>query len=301
VSLPPVTFALSGTMARTSALFLRREATAARRLVLARAEHVGYVTRAGLPVVDPAGDELPALAAAVVAAATSSTSDTSTSDTSTSDGDDIDVVRESPLVAVADLRMLGPLDPARLDPAALAARRSLLDAGGVSLSEYLTPVGPRRCREVTTPFVSVLHVDDLGAVDWHAARCHAPLTPGVLAEPGELIVSLLNPASLRAAAIPPGEAVQVSAEFGVFRSTMDVHAVVALLHSPAARAQLRPLGTGTSSSRRRIGPQDVLSLVVPKLDPSVVEALATTVRGAQRDLTAARDRLRTAYSGRSQA
>ena len=154
---------------------------------------------------------------------------------------------------------------------------------------------PRRCREITSPFVSVLHVDDLGAVDWHAARSYSPATAGVLAEPGELIVSLLNPAQPRAAVVPPGEAVQVSAEFGVFRSIVDPYAILALFYSPPVRAQLRPLGTGTSSSRRRIGPDDVLALVVPKLDPSTVDEIAATVRSAHQQLTAARAALRTAY------
>lgn len=252
-------------------------------MVLARVAHVGYLVRAGRPVPDPAGDDLPALAALVLAAPRDAGGDPST------------VVSESPLIAVVDPEALGPLDPSRFDPAAVAARRALADADGVRLAEYLSAVAPRRCREVTSPFVSVLHVDDLGAVDWHAARAYAPLTPGVLAEAGELIVSLLNPAQPRAAVIPPGPAVQVSAEFGVFRSTVDPYAVLALLYSPPVRAQLRPLGTGTSSSRRRIGPDDVLALVVPKLDSSTVDELAATVRSAHQQLAAARTALRGAY------
>jgi hypothetical protein len=365
VSLPPVTFALSGTVARTSALFLRRTGVVRkdalltpgaqegrlpdarqrdagqrdtgqraarrpgpkrpdpRRVVLARVGHVGYVTRAGRPVPDPAGDELPAVATLVLSSMDTAggsaagnrapTNDPPTNDPLANDplandplandplandplaNDPLALVSESPLVAVVDRDALQTLDPSRLDPAAVAARRALTDAGGVRLGEYLTAVPPRRCRSVTSPFVSVLHIDDLGAVDWHAARGYTPVTPGVLAEPGELIVSLLNPAQLRAAVIPPGEPVQVSAEFGVFRSTVDPYAVLALLYSPAVRAQLRPLGTGTSSSRRRIGPDDVLALVVPKLDPSTLDRLAATVRSAHGKLTAARDTLRAAY------
>jgi type I restriction enzyme M protein len=321
VSLPPVTFALSGTVARTSAVFLRRTGVVRtdalltpgarpgpRRVVLARVGHVGYVTRAGRPVPDPAGDELPTVAALVLSslgtaagrapatgAPGNGASATGASINDPPADDPLALVSESPLVAVVDQDTLHTLDPARLDPAAVAARRSLIDAGGVRLAEYLTAVPPRRCRSVTRPFVSVLHIDDLGAVDWHAARDYTPVTPGVLAEPGELIVSLLNPAQLRAAVVPPGEPVQVSAEFGVFRSTVDPYAVLALLYSPAVRAQLRPLGTGTSSSRRRIGPDDVLALVVPKLDPSTLDRLAATVRSAHRQLAAARDALRAAY------
>jgi hypothetical protein len=283
VSLPPVTFALSGTIARTSALFLRR-AEGGPRVVLARVGHVGYLTRAGRPVADPARDELPAVARLVLGATGAGTG-----------ADGPAVVSESPLVAVVDREALRRLDPSRLDPAAVAARRSLLDAGGVRLAEYLTAVPARRCREVTSPFVSVLHVDDLGTIDWHAARSHTPVTPGVLAEPGELIVSLLNPAQPRAAVVPPGEPVQVSAEFGVFGSTVDPYAVLALLYSAPVRAQLRPLGTGTSSSRRRIGPDDVLAVVVPKLDLSTLDDLAATVRSAHQQLTAARTALRSTY------
>jgi hypothetical protein len=209
--------------------------------------------------------------------------------------DGLTVVSQSPLVAVADIDELATFEPSRLDPVAVTARRSLTEAGGVRLAEYLTAVVPRRCRQVTSPFVSVLHVDDLGIVDWHAARAHAPVTAGILAEPGELLVSLLNPATLRATVVPAGEPVQVSAEFGVFSCTVDPYAVLALLYSPSVRAQLRPLGAGTSNSRRRIGPDDVLALVVPKVDPSTMDDLAATVRSAHQDVAAARSRLHTAY------
>jgi hypothetical protein len=285
ISLPPVTFALSGTAARTSAVFLRRSAAGEdnrRPVVLARVEHVGYVTRAGRPVPDPAGNDLPMVAPLIVG-------------TSLPHGEPLDVVSDTPLVVVADPAALDSLDPSRLDPAAVAARRSVSDAGGVRLTQYLTAVPPRRCRQAAAPFISVLHVDDLGCIDWHAAATHVPATPGVLAEPGELIVSLLNPANLRAAVIPPGPSLQVSAEFGVFRPTVDPHAVLALLHSPPVRAQLRPLGTGTSSSRRRIGPHAVLALVVPKLDPALMDGLASTVRSAQQSVASARSRLHDAY------
>jgi hypothetical protein len=188
------------------------------------------------------------------------------------------------------------LDPARLDPDALAARQRLLDDGGVELREYLAPVPRSRAREVSTPYLSVLHVDELGTVDWQAVGAHAPTTPGIYAEPGDLVVSLLNPAKLRAAVVP-GERIQISGEFGVFRAVGDPYAVLGLLYSPPVRAQLRPLGTGTSSSRRRIDADDVLSLVVPKLEPSTMDALASSVRAAQAQISDGRARLWRVYRG----
>ena len=119
----------------------------------------------------------------------------------------------------------------------------------------------------------MLHVDDLGAVDWHAAHAHTPTTPGWLANPGDVLVSLLNPAKVRAFVVPAGAPLQASAEFGVFRASADPYAVLGLLYSLAVRAQLRPLGTGKSSSRRRIDPGDVLSLVVPKLSADALSDL----------------------------
>jgi hypothetical protein len=285
VSLPTPTFALSGTVAKTSAVFLRRAAPPpSHRVALARVEHVGYVRQAGRAAPDPAGDQLPAVAALV------------TDGLACASGDALVVAGEAPLVVIAPADGVRNLDPSRLDPAALDARQRLLASGGVTLSEYLMTRPPRHCRRVTTPFVSVLHIDDLGAVDWQAAHEHTPTTPGVLAGPGDVVMSLLNPARLRATVVPPGEPVQISAEFGVFASTVDPYAVLGLLYSPLVRAQLRPLGTGTSSSRRRITADDVLSLVVPKLPPSTMDNLAESVRDAHRQLTDARNCLHRLYT-----
>jgi hypothetical protein len=90
------------------------------------------------------------------------------------------------------------------------------------------------------------------------------------------------------------ETVQVSAEFGTFSARHSPYAVLALLYSDAVRCQLTPLGRGTSSSRRRIEPADVLSLVVPRLDHDTLRTLDErirqayeTVAGGRRSLTAA--------------
>lgn len=266
VSLPTATFALSGTVAKTSAVFLRR-GPAPRRVALARVEHVGYIRQAGRPAPDPAGDELPGLPALVAAARTA-------------DGDTpLATVHERPLV-VGVPAGTGVLDPARLDPIATAARQRLVAAGGVALRTLVSACVATRAKAITAPFVSVLHIDDLGTIDWTAAARHTPTTTGVMAPPGSLIVSLLNPARLRAAVIPPGAAIQVSAEFGVFACAGDPHAVLALLYSPDVRAQLRPLGTGTSSSRRRIDAEDVLGLIVPTMDGAALADLGHAVRAA---------------------
>jgi hypothetical protein len=279
VSLPTSTFALSGTVAKTSAVFIRRAPVhapipPAGQVALARVEHVGFLRQAGRAAADPAGDELPVVTRLI--RQRESTSD-------------------SPLVVFADAGSVRTLDPSGLDPLALAARRRLTDVGGVPLGELMTAVPAPRAGEVTSPFISVLHVDDLGAIDWPAVHAHAPTTPGVLVEPGQLIVSLLNPSRLRAAVVPTPA--QVSAEFGVFAALgADPYAVLGLLHLESVRAQLRPLGSGTSSSRRRISAPDVLGVVVPKLGPDELDALGAAVRAGVGQVDAGRATLHALFT-----
>lgn len=268
VSLPATTFALSGTVARTSAVFLRR-GRRPRHAVLARVEHVGYLRQAGKAAPDPDGNELPAISGLVNAGLARAGEAT------------LVISSTDPLVAVAATDSLLTLDPSRLDPAAMEARRWLVERGGVELRELLVAKKAPQARRPGSPFVSVLHVDELGTVDWHAARTHAPMTPGRLVDEGDLIVSLLNPSKLRATVIPAGTGpVQVSSEFGVFAAGCDPFAVLGILYSPRVRAQLSPLGRGTSSSRRRIDADDVLSLVVPALSPAALAETGRAIRTA---------------------
>ncbi|MGH3850827.1 MAG: hypothetical protein ACRDRT_14185, partial [Pseudonocardiaceae bacterium] len=135
----------------------------------------------------------------------------------------------------------------------------------------------------------VLHVDDLGSVVWHEAENYQPTTPGKLASAGDILISLLNPSKFRATVVPERyPIVQVSAEFGVFKATEDAYASLALLQHPSVRAQLAPLGTGTSSSRRRISPEDVLGVVCPPYDSVWLASTGAAIKAAldQRDAAA---------------
>jgi predicted RNA methylase len=253
VSLPTVTFALSGTVAKTSAVFIRRVARG-ERTVLARVDHVGFIKQAGRAVSDPMGSEIPAVAKALVAALRSNYPSS-----------EIETVSAHPLVASVPSDGLTSVDPNRLDPEAVKSRHELLAAGGVSLRTLLTTGKKRRVRRGDgVPFVSVLHVDAFGTVDWSEAGRYEPITSGQAAESGDVLVSLLNPSKLRAAVIwDEAPQVECSVEFGVFQTPHDPYAILGLLYAPQVQAQLRPLGSGTSSSRRRISPEDVLDLVVP--------------------------------------
>jgi len=276
VSLPPVTFAPAGTTAKTSVTFLRKSASEPKKHVfLARADHVGFVMSKGSSTRDPHGDDLPRLAAEIRHVVT-----------------DAATWRPSKQVATRRLAELVNLEASTLDVDAEAARASLKDAGGLEAGAILGYTGKRRARLAgDLPFVSVLHVDELGAIDWRLAKLHRPVTPGQLAQPGELLVSLLNPRKFRAAVVPESVgSVQCSAEFGVYRPDIDPYAALVLLQHPLVRRQIAPLGRGTSSSRRRIDAAEVLSLILPPFH----ESWATRAGQAARDHF---DRIATARGG----
>ena len=287
VSLPSATFSLGGTTAKTSAVFVRRGLSTRRRLYFGRADHVGYVRQAGTAAVDPAGDELPTISDAIVCAIQQN------------GGGRTEVVRREPLVAAVARHDCAELDLASLDPDAIEARELLKAQGGVELQEFIRPVRRRRRFSVpeNAPFISVLHVDDLGVVAWREARDYRPSTPGLTARTGEILVSLLNPRKFRATVIPDRySVVQCSAEFGLFESHTDPYAVLALMQHPLVRAQIAPLGHGTSSSRRRIEPRDILRLLVPRRDPTWLAAAGSDVRDALERCAEAEDRLLARYS-----
>ena len=262
VSLPPQTFAPSGTTVKTSVVFVRKVTrNGGGSAFLARAEHVGFIMRKGSLAHDPAGDDLPLIAREVEQSPHLSES---------GEGDTEFVT----VVPRAELRSLDAA-PAR---AAKAARRELLDQGGAEARRVLSYAGRNRCQHGSA-FVSVLHVDEIGVIDWAAAERHDPITPGQTAIPGQIIVSLLNPSTFRAAVIPEASGpIQCSTEFGVFDAKIDPHAALVLLQHPMVRAQAAPLGRGSSSSRRRITAEDVLALVVPPFTEEWAAEVGVMVR-----------------------
>jgi type I restriction enzyme M protein len=261
ISLPSATFALSGTVARTSAVVLRKGGAERSSVVLARALHCGHLKQGGKAVPDPSGDDLPAIAKRVLEAWREP-------DVDLPEG--LRILSERPAVTLVERDGLATADPSRVDPAAQAAKHDLLQEGGMRLEHLLRPVRSKSVRaDGSLPFVSVLHVDAFGAVSWSEAREYVPTTPGVRAEPHSVLLSMLNPRKLRATVVPDEIGhVLCSSEFGVFEAD-DPWAVLVVLHDARVRAQLAPLGRGTSSSRRRIDVTDLFTVVVPRIDAEI--------------------------------
>ena len=191
ISLPTSTFALSGTVAKTSAVLIQKRTTV-HRTVLARASTWGLSGRRARQQWI-SRSEVPEVVTGIEKALTLGDSPVP-----------LIQVSESPLVASISSEALMESRPSRIDPAALASRSRLEQRGGVRLSEYLSSrrKQSQKRSDAGLTFVSVLHVDALRVVSWPDAEQYEPTTPGQIAHAGEVLVSLLNPSKLRAAVIP---------------------------------------------------------------------------------------------------
>ncbi|MDE0163175.1 MAG: N-6 DNA methylase [Acidimicrobiaceae bacterium] len=283
VSLPSVTFAPAGTTAKTSILFIRKShAEATKRVFLARADHVGYLMSKGTPVSDESGDDLPHIAQETVDCLRMTKPNTNTLER----------------VRIESFGRLNRLDASSIDHSALKARELLLERGGVQAEEILTYAGRSRATHAAQEaFVSVLHVDNTGVIDWVSADKHRPSTPGQTALPGQIIVSLLNPRKFRVAVIPQTcGSVQCSIEFGVFQPKIDPYVALVLLQHSSVRSQAAPLGRGTSSSRRRIDAQEVLDLILPPYSEVWAARIGPQVRRYLEQIYASHEGIHGIYS-----
>lgn len=295
VSLPTATFALAGTVAKTSAVVLQKQHRRHGSVFLARVEHVGYLKQGTVSVPDPYGDELPAVCEAGATALRRHALKRVVPD--------VEFLSRAPLAAIVPLAGLATLDPARVDPGVVSSRSALSGAKGIPFRALIRAVKRRQgLSDDAAAFVSVLHIDDLGAVAWHEALSYRPSTPGLVAHPGDLIFSLLNPRKLRATVVPDDVGrLFCSSEFGVFEAIdSDPYEVLVLLHHPLVRAQLAPLGRGTSSSRRRIGPTDLLDVLAPRPSRLELSRLGTELRCALDDLRQASIAAARIYASSSQ-
>ena len=242
VSLPPATFTLGGTVAKTSFLLIRREATpVSTPIYVASASHVGFLKRSNRRVADPGGNDLPAI--------------------------------------VEDWRAAAPARGARVGPwrdhERLVVRQLLHGDAGLEadartplreLADRVRALAPRAASPGQL-HISVLDIDPTGLIDVIAARRNRPVTPGITCASGDVLVSCINPAIWRVAVVPSLEGVEwaCSAELLVLRPRpgRDPWALGLALHHGSVIAAVRSLAGGTSSSRQRVDKQRVLDVAVP--------------------------------------
>jgi hypothetical protein len=235
ISLPVATFSLGGTVAKTSFLIVRKAETKhGRGIYVASARHVGFVKKGNRRAADPAGNDLTEIAA--------------------------DFTRESPSLGTC-VRNWRDLD--RLAPSRLFAAQDQSPSKQGRLCEFAE--GVRRTAAASTNstdrlHVSVLDVDETGLIDIVSASKNQPATPGLTCEPGDVLVSCINPRIWRVAVVPEIPGVwSCSSEFLVLRPRLGVNpwSLSVALHHGSVLRTVQAMAGGTSSSRQRV-PKDLL-------------------------------------------
>ena len=247
VSLPSATFALGGTVAKTSFLVVQKQKEPKdTSLYVAMANHVGFVKRGKKRADDPNGNDLVKIA------------------------DEFGT--GSPMVG----RSVGCW---RKHESFVAARLIHAAENGASLGRK-TPLA--EMVEMARDFqresdvkdgeryhISVLDVDATGLIDIVAASKNQPMSKGLKCERGDILVSCMNPKIWRVTVIPsiPGSW-SCSPEFVVLRPKQgrDSWRIAMALHHPAVMLAFQAMAKGTSSSRQRVPKDRVLSVSVPEIE-----------------------------------
>jgi len=241
VSLPVATFSLGGTVAKTSFLVLRRNALGPERsLFVGVARHIGFLKRGNRRVQDPGGNDADRIA------------------TSFAKGEKRDGERSW---RSFDRLVAGAMVHRPREGHAMAARRELRSLVQ-PVREFVTvPEG-----EDNGHFhVSILDVDETGLIEVTLAARNRPVTKALRCEPGDIVVSCLNPKIWRVACIPnvPGTW-SCSPEFTVLRprNPRQAWAIYVGLHRGSAMQAVQALAGGTSSSRQRVEKGEVLGVEI---------------------------------------
>lgn len=277
VSLPRDTFAITGTVAKTSFVCLQKQEQRDESPVfMAVANHVGYVKKGTVEIPDPDGDDLPVIAAAYRNFAQAPQQSRG-------------VLSHHPMiVSVTYSELHESFTPHTYHPDRASAEQTIASLNGESrcLQDVASLAKPELAAhtERTRYFISVLHVDEKSNVDWDAAASHAPSSKGLRCHPNDIIFSCLNPSKIRVTVIPDdtdGE-ILCSTEFAILRAqpTEDPYFIALALKAKTSQRQIIPLARGTSSSRRRVRERDLLSVILPYPDVVTRQTMATQFREA---------------------
>jgi hypothetical protein len=246
-SLPTVTFALGGTVAKTSVVFITKN-TAHTKLSVADISHIGFDKAGNKRVSDPSGNEL-ALAIR-----------------------DFCTHKPGLISTVTNWRKFPRLSPSLIGFNAGKA----VAQGKVELLMDLTLQIKEPMRGIPANIdchfhVSILDVDETGVIDLSKCRGQMPSTPPQICAEGDVLISCLNPNIWRVTFIPNLGSVSwsCSPEFAVLRprkrGALELGKIFLSLHQKAVRDQVVAMGRGTSSSRQRVRKSDLNDVHIPCL------------------------------------
>ncbi len=243
VSLPSVTFSLGGTVAKTSFLVVQKQGVRRdAQLYVALAHHVGFMKRGKKRADDPKGNDLLKIR------------DEFGGDTQ-SLGRLVDCWRTHDSFVAARMMHVVEESSSKTRPLADLVKMVREFKNGCTTGEGF--------------HVSVLDVDATGLIDVIAATRNEPMSKGLACQPGDILVSCMNPKIWRVAVIPNIlGSWSCSPEFAVLRPRKgeDSWKIALALHHPSVAQAVQSMAKGTSSSRQRVQKDRVLCIELPDID-----------------------------------
>ncbi len=284
IELPSVTFAQAGTRTRTAILYLQKttEVDTARSVFLASCDELGFEvsSRKGVPIkVTKGKNELPEILAPYISEYVGNRTSA-----------EARVILDRPSCVLVPYTQFidSSWTPNHYNAhrfSALKVLHSSSDYVPTPLSELVDFVGERRNPTRVgekDAFISVLHIIGDGMLDVSGALEYRPVTPGLVARPGEILLSKINPRIARVIVVPElAPRVLCSAEFEVMapQSNLDPYLLAFLLLSKPVQAQIMSLTSGTSASHNRVRSRDLATVTLPiaKRGSKLEKALSAAV------------------------
>lgn len=266
VELPPVTFAQAGTRTKTSILYIQKgQHRPSKNVFMAVSRDLGFQvsSRKGVQIKHAKGlNDLPHILKAYRVRNRSEDS---------AKPHVLSVSPSSVTVPTADLLRSSwtpnHYNAERYESVAVLEKSKDIDLIPLSdLVEFCSNNRRAKKWEPGTTFISVLHILGEGFVDIGAARRYRPSTPGVPTQPGEVLISRINPRIPRVCLVPDlGTEIVCSSEFEVMRPgrELDAYTLAYLLLTDAVQSQIRSLTSGTSASHNRIRTTSLAGVQIP--------------------------------------
>lgn len=266
IELPATTFAQAGTRTKTSVLYLQKGRSATPPpTFMAICGDLGFQvsSRKGVQVkVSEGANDLP-----VILEAYRSSRHHDALDAPHIESEVPSCVRIPEAVALSGSWTPSHYSAARYASVASMSRNAEVDL--VPLRDLVEFCGDRRRASKWTKgdaFISVLHILGEGFVDAAAALSYSPKTPGIPVEPGEILMSKINPRIPRVCVAPDFRRTALcSSEFEVMRPSngLSAYALAYLLQTSAVQDQVKSLTSGTSASHNRIRTSELAEVMVP--------------------------------------
>ncbi len=262
VSLPTTTFSISGAVAKTSFLMLRKKDVLIHerepnQVFFAIAEHVGFLKKGNIAVMDDEGNDLATISQLFKSFL--------------NDKENFRSEDKIHATSVSERYKFVTLDPINYHKKIDFAKEIVINSGfPLEKLGNLTKIRDRKSikrDDSVAYYVSILHITDLLEIDWDAAKLYKPLSNGQLCFPGDILVSCINPRITRVAVIPPNLHAKIlcSAEFVVLEPNegVDPYYVSLILNLKFCMEQIVSKATGTSSSRRRLKKEYIKEILIP--------------------------------------